>query len=154
MSDTGVTAEALARRALDFDEPTLLLVPERVDEDGVGIYRDTLLTIPKEMRAAGVNADLMHAAGERRALSQYSAGLALDLAVAITANLSYDTAKATVEFLYGWIAKHSSGVEPPQIRLQIDRIANADGQEIEGVTIEAPANEQTAVEIIHALTNK
>jgi hypothetical protein len=55
----------LRNRLSDVSAVDALVLPTRVDESGVGVYRSELVTAAKELRASGVSADYLDGPDDR-----------------------------------------------------------------------------------------
>jgi hypothetical protein len=67
-----------------------LLLPRKLGEDGMGLYDDSVLTLVKELRAAGATADYQHAADARRWIGEKGVPpVVIDLLVALGGNAGW-----------------------------------------------------------------
>jgi hypothetical protein len=141
----------LRTRVLGLADGTLIVLPVRVVE-GVGQYRDEELTMPKELRQLGLPTEFLQAPEERIGLSEYSEQLVLAFMLGVAQNMTWDASKAAVQYIYAK-ARRIGGDDPdPRIAVSVARIQRSDGSVIDGVTIDGPANAETATRIIQALT--
>ena len=73
----------------DFTVDALIL-PRRIDEDGVGLYDDSVLMVAKELREAGAQAEYQHAANSRRWIGEKGIPpVVLDLLIGIGGNAGW-----------------------------------------------------------------
>lgn len=142
----------LSQGALNFEEGALILLPVRLSPDGTGQYRDTHLTIPKELRHFGVPADFLQFPEERTGLSEFSTELVLAFAFGVAQNMTWDAAKTTVQYIYARAGQLARNGIVPQVSVSVARVSRADGTVLRDVKIQGPADDDTAAEIIRALT--
>jgi hypothetical protein len=75
----------------------VVILPEEIDDGAIGLYRDELLTLKKELVAQGVDADFLHDASHRSWL-----GLKGEVAVSIVIGLATSGAVAAVQ---AWLTR-------------------------------------------------
>lgn len=145
-------AQLLAARAVSLEAGTLIVLPVRLGDDGTGQYREGHLTIPKELRSLGVPAEFLQDAEHRTGLSEFSSALVLSYLLGVTQNMTWDGAKTIVQYLYARAAVAAPADGPPEVSVKVVRIERIDGTIIDGVEVRGLANEETALEILRALT--
>jgi hypothetical protein len=141
----------LADRASTASEGTLLLLPVRVDVNGVGQYREAHLTIPKELRHLNVPAEFLQDRDQRTGLSEYAADQVIAFGLGVVQNMTWDAAKTIVSYLFAR-ARHYATEEMPQIEVGVARVSRSDGTVIEGITVKGLTDNTTAAELFRALT--
>jgi hypothetical protein len=73
----------------------LLILPRKLDEDGDGLYDDSVLTLVKELRAEGITADYLHPPEERRWIGEKSAvALVVEFVIGVGGNAGWAALKA------------------------------------------------------------
>lgn len=143
-------ASLLLKRAAEPDQPALFVLPDRI-EDGVGWYREDALQVPKALRALGVPSSLLHEnSSDRSALSEYSASMWVAFAFGVSQNMTWDLAKATVEYIFAFAERQRTRDQSPAVRVKVARVERPDGAKIEGLEVEGPINDETAARIISA----
>jgi hypothetical protein len=113
------------------DAPDVLILPARV-EDGVGVYDDSVVTLVKELRAAGVSAGYQHGPEARRWIGHKGVStIVLEVVVGIVGNAGWA----------GICALLRRGGSS-RIRIRITRIQRtAVGSDSQWYEIEGPARE-------------
>lgn len=127
------------------------LLPARMDGT-TGLYHESQIAIPKQLRANDVHVEFIHARDDRRALGEFSAEeLILGFAIGVAQNMTWDAAKAIWQFLAMKATALSTGEQPATIDIEIARVI-LDDRTVEGIRIKGPANDETAVAVLNALT--
>jgi hypothetical protein len=73
----------------------VLILPRRIGEDGVGLYDDSVLTLAKELREAGAQAEYQHATNSRRWIGEKGVPpVVLDLLIGIAGNAGWAALRA------------------------------------------------------------
>lgn len=147
-------SEKLRERASSVADGTLIVLPVRIGENGVGQYSDRLLTMPKELRHLEVPAEFLHEPEHRIGLSEYSAEIVAVFLLGVAQNMAWDSAKTAVQYMFAKVRKLGSGMSNPKISVSIARVARSDGTVMEGVTVCGPATAETAEAIIQALAGR
>ena len=142
----------LSERICDFDVGTLILLPVRLGDRGRAQYRESQLLIPKELRHFGVPAEFLNSPDERVGLSEFSSEVVVAFAFGVAQNMTWDTAKATVQYLFAKLSGLTKDGKSPVVHVSVARVARPDGTLLEGVEVRGPANDDTAARIIRALT--
>jgi hypothetical protein len=84
---------------------------------------------------------------------RYAADVVVAIGLGVAGNMTWDAAKAVVEYLYRRGRALATKGQEPTIRLEDARIKRP-GFLIEGLTIKGSANDATATHIIGALTRE
>jgi hypothetical protein len=142
----------VAKRAPTFHEGTLVLLPVRLDESGIGHYADSQLTIPKDFRHFGIPTEFLQEVEDRTALIEFSEEIAFAVAFGVVANMTWDAAKSVVQYLYAKANQLTPSGVMPRVQCKIARVQRADGTVLEGVKVTGPADTATATELIRAVT--
>ena len=113
------------------DAPDVLILPARV-EDGVGLYHDSVVTLVKELRAAGVSAGYQHGPEARRWIGHKGvSAIVLDVVLGIVGNAGWAG-------IYALLRRGGSS----QIRVRITRVHHAGlGPDSLWYEIEGPARD-------------
>jgi len=113
------------------DAPDVLILPARV-EDGIGLYHDSVVTLVKELRAAGVSAGYEHGPKARRWIGHKGVStIVLDVVLGILGNAGWAG-------IYALLKRGGSS----RIRIRITRLQRtALGSDSQWYEIEGPARE-------------
>ncbi len=121
-------------RELDVD---VLVLPRKI-EDGQGLYDDSVVTIAKELRAAGVTADYQHGPDSREWIGEKAIPLfVVDLFAAVAGHAGWDGLRAVFR------DKHSSD----RVRIRVVRYVRNES----GVRFECFKLDGTGKEVAEAL---
>jgi hypothetical protein len=113
------------------DAPDVLILPARV-EHGVGLYDDSVVTLVKELRAAGVSARYQHGPEARRWIGHMGvSAIALEVIVGVIGNAGWAG-------IYTLLKRGGSS----RVRVRITRVRRtALGSDSQWYEIEGPARE-------------
>ncbi|MEU0513777.1 hypothetical protein [Amycolatopsis sp. NPDC006125] len=132
-------AEVIA--GVDATDVDLFLLPERIADNGDGLYPEDLAGLPKTARASGIDLQFSHHANARRYLGEYTASeIWLSIGLGIVGNLSTDLIKLmyrTIRIKAKKLAlENDVAVEEVPVRLKIAAV-DLDGEKrrISGVEI-------------------
>lgn len=109
----------------------VVILPREV-VDGIGLYDDSVVTVAKELRAAGTSAEYAHGPAAREWIGEKSvAVIVLSLVVGIASNAAWDGLRALVG---------RAGSE--RVRVRVARLKQtARGREAEWFELEGPGEE-------------
>jgi hypothetical protein len=141
--------DLLSERLVKARDDQVFLLPRKIEE-GIAVYQDAHVYAAKELRSSGVDASFLAEAEARTFVSEFSHDIVYQIAIGIAGNLSWDAAKAIWAYIRARCAGLAREGKTPTVRLHIARLRRGD-LEIEGLTLEGPATEETPVDLLRLL---
>ena len=142
----------LEARVAEAEAGAAFLLPARLDGT-MGLYRESQIAIPKALKAVGVPVEFLHSSGYRRTLGEFSSELVVSFALGVAQNMTWDSAKQIWQYVWAKAQTLSKTDDPATVSIEVTRLT-LDGRVIEGLRITGLANDETAVEVVRALTGE